>query len=51
MAFPVIFTGLSPKRKEMRFKAAILVESKKPLVLEEIEINPLEVGQVLVKLD
>jgi len=35
----------------MKFKAAILVESKKPLVLEEIEINPLEVGQVLVKLD
>ena len=35
----------------MKFKAAILIESQKPLVLEEIEINPLEVGQVLVKLD
>ncbi len=33
----------------MKAKAAILVESKKPLVLEEIEIAPLNFGQVLVK--
>ena len=35
----------------MKFKAAILVESKKPLVIDELEIQPLNVGQVLVKLD
>ena len=35
----------------MKFKAAILVKSQSPLILEDIEINPLEVGQILVKLD
>ena len=35
----------------MKFKAAVLLESKMPLIIEEIEINPLQVGQVLVKLD
>ena len=30
----------------MKFKAAVLVESKKPLLIEELEIKPLEVGQV-----
>ncbi len=34
----------------MKFKAAILVESKKPLVIEEIESQPLTFGQVLVKI-
>lgn len=34
----------------MKFKAAILVESKKPLVIEEIESPPLRFGQVLVKI-
>src|SRR3989454_5014891 len=34
----------------MRFKAAILVELKKPLVIEEIETPPLRFGQVLVKI-
>jgi S-(hydroxymethyl)glutathione dehydrogenase / alcohol dehydrogenase len=34
----------------MRFKAAILVELKKPLVIEEIETTPLRFGQVLVKI-
>lgn len=33
----------------MKTLAAVLVEQKKPLVLEEIEIPPLSVGQVLVK--
>jgi len=35
----------------MKFKAAVLVESKKPLVIDEIELQPLQVGQVLVKLE
>ena len=35
----------------MKFKAAVLVESKTPLVIDELEIQPLNVGQVLVKLD
>ena len=35
----------------MKFKAAVLVESKLPLVIDELEIQPLTVGQVLVKLD
>ena len=51
MVIQVIIIGLSHERYEMKFKAAILVESEKPLVLEEIEINPLKVGQVLIKLD
>src|SRR6266566_3832677 len=34
----------------MKFKAAILVELKKPLVIEEIESQPLRFGQVLVKI-
>src|SRR5438034_7214686 len=34
----------------MKFKAAILVELKKPLVIEEIESAPLRFGQVLVKI-
>lgn len=34
----------------MKFKAAILVELKRPLVLEEIESPPLRFGQVLVKI-
>src|ERR1051326_3398839 len=34
----------------MKFKAAILVELKKPLVIEEIETPPLRFGQVLVKI-
>lgn len=33
----------------MKFKAAVLVELKKPLVIEEIESLPLRFGQVLVK--
>lgn len=35
----------------MKFKAAVLVESKNPLVIDELEIPVLKVGQVLVKLD
>ncbi len=35
----------------MKFKAAVLVESKSPLVIEELEFHPLTVGQVLVKLN
>lgn len=35
----------------MKFKAAVLVESKNPLVIDELEVQPLKVGQVLVKLD
>lgn len=35
----------------MKFKAAVLIESKKPLVIDELEFQPLKVGQVLVKLD
>src|SRR5512144_117161 len=34
----------------MRFRAAILTELKKPLVIEEIENPPLRFGQVLVKI-
>jgi len=34
----------------MKFKAAILVELKQPLVIEEIETPPLRFGQVLVKI-
>lgn len=34
----------------MKARAAILVEQKKPLVIEEIEIPPLGYGQVLVKI-
>jgi S-(hydroxymethyl)glutathione dehydrogenase / alcohol dehydrogenase len=34
----------------MKFKAAVLVELKKPLVVEEIETQPLRFGQVLVKI-
>lgn len=34
----------------MKFKAAVLVESKKPLVIDDIEVPPLRFGQVLVKL-
>ena len=34
----------------MKFKAAVLVELKKPLVIEEIESTPLRFGQVLVKI-
>lgn len=36
----------------MKFKAAILIEQKQPLIVDEIEIiNKLEIGQVLVKLN
>jgi len=35
----------------MKFKAAVLVESKKPLVIDVLEVPNLNVGQVLVKLD
>jgi S-(hydroxymethyl)glutathione dehydrogenase / alcohol dehydrogenase len=34
----------------MKFKAAILVELKQPLVIEEIEAPPLRFGQVLVQI-
>ncbi len=34
----------------MKFKAAVLVELKKPLVIEEIESQPLRFGQVLVQI-
>jgi S-(hydroxymethyl)glutathione dehydrogenase/alcohol dehydrogenase len=34
----------------MKFKAALLVESGKPLVIDEIESAPLRFGQVLVKI-
>jgi len=34
----------------MKFKAAVLVESKKSLVIDNIEVLPLRFGQVLVKL-
>jgi S-(hydroxymethyl)glutathione dehydrogenase/alcohol dehydrogenase len=33
----------------MRFRAAILVEQKQPLVIEEVEVPALKLGQVLVK--
>ena len=35
----------------MKFKAAVLVESKEPLLIDELEVPILDVGQVLVKLD
>ena len=35
----------------MKFNAAVLVESKKPLVIDELEVPILNVGQVLVKPD
>ena len=34
----------------MKFKAAVLVESKKPLIIDYIEVPSLRFGQVLVKL-
>ena len=34
----------------MKFRAALLVESGKPLVIEEVESQPLRFGQVLVKI-
>lgn len=34
----------------MKFKAAVLVESNNPLVIDNIEVPPLRFGQVLVKL-
>ncbi len=34
----------------MKFKAAVLVENRKPLVIDTIETSPLQFGQVLVKL-
>ena len=34
----------------MKFKAAILFECKKPLLIEEISLNPLKEGQVLIKI-
>lgn len=34
----------------MKFKAAILTELKSPLVIEDIEANPLRFGQVMVKI-
>lgn len=34
----------------MKFKAAVLVESRKPLVIEELEVPVLKYGQVLVKI-
>lgn len=33
----------------MKSRAAILVEQKKPLVIEEVQVPPLKLGQVLVK--
>jgi len=33
----------------MKTRAAILVEQKKPLVIEEVEVPPLKLGQVLVR--
>ena len=35
----------------MKFKAAVLVESKHPLVIDELEVPTINVGQVLVKLN
>jgi len=35
----------------MKFKAAVLVKSKSPLIIDELEIQPIKVGQVLVKID
>ena len=35
----------------MKTKAAILTESNAPLVVDEVEIPPLDVGQVLVKIE
>ena len=34
----------------MKFKAAILVKCKKPLLIDEISLNPLKEGQVLIKI-
>ena len=34
----------------MKFKAAILVECKRPLLIDEISLNPLKEGQVLIKI-
>ena len=34
----------------MKFKAAILFECKRPLVIDEISLNPLKEGQVLIKI-
>ena len=34
----------------MKFKAAILIKCKKPLAIEEINLNPLKKGQVLLKI-
>ncbi|MFM8436713.1 MAG: alcohol dehydrogenase catalytic domain-containing protein, partial [Planctomycetia bacterium] len=33
----------------MKSRAAILVEQKKPLVIEDVEVPALKLGQVLVK--
>ena len=35
----------------MKTRAAILVEQKAPLELDEVEIPPLEYGQVLVEME
>ena len=35
----------------MKFKAAVLTKSKNPLLIDDIEVPILNVGQVLVKLD
>jgi len=54
MAIQGIITGLNHKNFEdrnMKFKAAVLLVSKEPLVIEEVEVQPLKVGQVLVKID
>ena len=34
----------------MRMKAAVLYEAKKPLVIEEIELDPPKAGEVLIKM-
>lgn len=34
----------------MKFKAAILDEINSPLIIDDIELSKLEVGQVLVKI-
>jgi S-(hydroxymethyl)glutathione dehydrogenase/alcohol dehydrogenase len=44
-------TGTGCLREEtVRFRAAVLVEQKKPLALEDLEVPPLKLGQVLVRM-
>src|SRR2546422_7550003 len=47
---PILQYSSTPPLRSVNSRAAILVELKKPLVIEEIESPPLRFGQVLVKI-